>query len=119
MADFLLTENTATANADNIVVSWVGAPITKEHSIVIYRSRFPVFEAAEDIIEVETTASGIYTDTTVEADQEYYYWLVDTDHDVEVATTGMLNAKLTTALLSPQEPEQGSPIALFIPFVNR
>jgi hypothetical protein len=79
----------------------------------------PVFEAAEDIAEVEATAMGEYSDSSVEVDQEYFYWLVQADNDVEVAITNVLYARIASATEEPLVPEVPSRVALFIPFLDR
>jgi hypothetical protein len=65
----------------------------------------PVFEAAEDVAEVTAGFTGSYSDTSVEADQEYFYWLVQADNEVEVAMTEAFTTKLATTPQAPEEPE--------------
>ena len=122
MASFGLTSITVSTDTDSIQLNWSNPAVVEGHSVVIYRSPFPVFEAAEDIAEVEALATGIYTDTSVTVDQDYYYWLVDANQDVEVAITEVVNGKLSlvpTTPEEPQEPTQPTQVAMFMPFLNR
>jgi thermitase len=119
MATFGLTAITTTADTDSIQISWNDTEFAVGHSVVVYRSPFPVFESAEDIAEVAAAATGTFSDTAVEADQDYYYWLVDVDQDVEVAITDMISSKLTLTPAAPEEPQQPTKVAMFMPFLNR
>jgi hypothetical protein len=134
MDAFVLSNVSISADTDSIELTWAQSTFNSDQSVVIYRSPFPVFEAAEDIAEIAAAATGSYSDTNVEADQEYFYWLVQVDSDVELAITDSYTTKLATAPLAPEEPAtpqepetpetpaqpgQTSKVAMFIPFVER
>ena len=110
---------TIEAAADSIKLSWTQEAFASDHSIVIYRSIVPVFEAAEDIDEIAASAKSTYTDRDVEAEQEYYYWLVEADNDVEIAITDSYNTMLTSEPTVPTQPEQPVPLAVFMPYLQR
>ena len=114
-----------TANAEAIELSWTQESFASDHSIVIYRSTVPVFEAAEDIGEIPAAANVTYTDTNVKADQDYYYWLVQADNDVEVAITDSYKTTVTSVPAEPEtpetpvQPEQPTTVAMFMPYLER
>jgi subtilisin family serine protease len=119
METFAIANATAAASTNSIDLNWAQASYAGDHTVVIYRSTVPVFEAALDIAEVPSAATVSYSDSNVEADQEYYYWLVQADNDVEVAITEVLNAKLADTPQTPVQPEQPGNVALFMPFLER
>jgi subtilisin family serine protease len=104
---------TTVSTRDSIQLKWTQASVAADHSVVIYRSIVPVFDAATDIAEVAAATAGTYNDTDVEIDREYFYWLVQADNGVEVATSAMLNAKISSA------PKQVEKFALFMPALQR
>lgn len=116
MTTFTISDLDVTADSDSIELSWSLESYASDHSVVIYRSPVPVFEAATDIAEIAASATGAYSDSDVEAEQEYTYWLVQADNDVEVAITAAYNATLAD---TPTVPTQPSPVALFVPFLER
>ncbi|MCC6454002.1 MAG: S8 family serine peptidase [Caldilineaceae bacterium] len=121
MASFNVADVEANADADSIQLSWTQADIAADHTVVIYRSIVPVFEAATDIAEIPAVATGSYDDTEIEVDQEYHYWLVQADNDVEIAITEALNAKVSSTAEpnEPIEPAQPGQAFLFIPKLQR
>jgi hypothetical protein len=106
MADFISTTVTVTMDSDSITLNWALETFAPDHSVVIYRSPVPVFEAAEDIAEISATAVGSYADTTAVAGVEYTYWLVQADNDVEVAITSGYAARLVSEPVRPVAPEE-------------
>jgi subtilisin family serine protease len=128
---FALSAVTVTADSDSIDLSWSEESYTTNTSVVVYRSLVPVFEAALDVAEIDAAATGAYSDTDVEANQDYYYWLVQADNDVEVAITDAYITKLATTPQVPEEPqtpqepkepvtpEQPSATTMFIPLALR
>lgn len=131
MGSFDLSNVTITAGTGSIELSWELKSFDDDHTVVIYRSPVPVFEAATDIAEVAAAATGSYIDSDVETGQEYYYWLVQADNDVEVAITQAYTIKLAANPLAPevpetpqqpetpQEPAQPGRVALFMPLLER
>lgn len=103
------------SNVDSIRLTWTQDAVAAGQTIVIYRSIVPVFEAAMDIAEVDAAAAATFDDTDVEAEQEYYYWLVLADNDVEIAITDLLSVEVSST------PEQPTPeqVTLYMPVLQR
>jgi subtilisin family serine protease len=125
-AQFAATAITATPNADSIQLDWLQSNVELSQTVVIYRSIVPAFEAAGDIAELDATTTGTYSDTDIVVDQEYFYWLVQADNDVEIAVSDAIAAKVQLIPQSPEapqvpeEPVSGqSEIVLFMPMVQR
>ena len=116
MDAFRVSDLEVTAGSDSIELTWSLESFASDHSVVVYRSPVPVFEAATDIAEMAASATGAYSDSDVEADQEYTYWLVQVDNDVEIAITAAYSATLADTPAVPIEP---NPVAMFIPFLER
>jgi subtilisin family serine protease len=125
MSTFNIKDLTVAADNDSIELHWTQDSFAADDTVVIYRSPVPVFEAATDIAELPAAATGSYSDTHVDVEQEYYYWLVQAYNDVEVAITDSYTAKLAAVPQSPDQPQQpvapAQPnlVAIFIPLVQR
>ncbi len=123
---FEATGITATPDADSIQLNWLQSNVELSQTVVIYRSIVPVFEASGDITELDATTTGSYSDTNVVVDQEYFYWLVQADNDVEITVSDAIGAKVQLIAQSPEEskvPEEPVPgqseVVLFMPMVQR
>lgn len=106
------------SEAKGLRLIWEVDQTDKELSAVIYRATVPVFEASQDIAEVtlasESDSQGGYVDTDVTADTTYYYWLVQTLDNVELAVTNPVSGMLAAQPPTPTSPGNAS---VFLPLL--
>jgi thermitase len=104
-----------TPDANKIQFDWTLNEFASDQTVVIYRTTVLAFDAAADIAEIATSATGSYIDTDIVADRSYFYWFVLADNDVEMAVTEAFSVE---AVLTHQTPGQDY-VALYIPMLQR
>ncbi len=112
LAAFDEADVTLRSEANGLRLTWTVDGKHNGLTAVIYRATVPAFEASVDIAEVPLS-NGAYLDKDVAAGTTYYYWIVQSKNNVEMAVTNPVSG-------SPAEPKSTNPTAavnIFLPLL--